>query len=107
QFLDTNRPQKTAIVDGSWFRGRHEVKFGGSYRRVDDQSLTGFGNGWLDFEQDADTGLTLAVPFRNYVQNTRADYSSLYVGDTISLNRLTINGALRFDRATDSVLAAK
>ena len=73
---------------------------------VDDQSLTGFGNGWLDFEQDADTGLTLAVPFRNYVQNTRADYSSLYVGDTISLNRLTINGALRFDRATDSVLAA-
>ena len=46
------------------------------------------------------------MPFRNYVQNTRADYSSLYVGDTISLNRLTMNAALRLDRATDSVLAA-
>jgi hypothetical protein len=30
-------------------------------------------------------------------------YTSAYVGDTISLNRLTLNAALRFDRATSSV----
>jgi hypothetical protein len=106
QFLVTDRPQKTVIVDGNWFRGVHEIKFGGSYRRVNDHSETGFGNGWLNFEQDAESGLTLAIPFRNYLQNTSADYSSLYVGDTVSLNRLTVNGALRYDRATDSVLAS-
>jgi len=105
-FLDTNRPQKTGIVDGSWFRGRHELKFGGSFRRVDDETFTGYGNGWLDQEQDAETGLTIAIPFRNYLQNTRADYSSLYAGDTISFNRLTLNAALRYDRTTDSVLGA-
>src|SRR3954464_2567687 len=106
-FLITDRPQKTALVDGNWFRGAHEIKFGGSFRRVNDHSETGFGNGWLNFEQDAASGLTLAIPFRNYLQNTSADYSSLYVGDTLSLNRVTLNGALRYDRATDSVLAAK
>ena len=103
---DTNRPQKTVIVDGSWFRGRHEVKFGGSFRRVNDQTFTGFGNGWLDLEQDSDSGTTLAIPFRNYIQNTRGDYSALYAGDTIAFNRLTVNAALRLDRATDSVLGA-
>jgi len=107
QFLVTDRPQKTVILDGNWFRGAHEIKFGGSFRRVNDHSETGFGNGWLNFEQDAASGLTLAIPFRNYLQNTSADYSSLYVGDTLSLNRVTLNGALRYDRATDSVLAAK
>jgi hypothetical protein len=106
QFLDTNRPQSTVIVDGSWFRGRHELRFGGTFRRVNDETKTGFGNGWLNFEQDATTGLTIAVPFRTYVQNTRGDYTSFYAGDTIALNRLTANLAVRFDRTTDSVLGA-
>ena len=105
-FLDTNRPQKTVIVDGSWFRGRHELKFGGSFRRVNDETFTGYGNGWLDLEQDSDSGTTIAIPFRNYIQNTRGDYSALYAGDTIAFNRLTVNAALRLDRTTDSVLGA-
>jgi Carboxypeptidase regulatory-like domain/TonB-dependent Receptor Plug Domain len=105
EYYITNRPQKTILVDGNWFRGHHEVKFGGSFRRVNDTTNVGFGNGWLDFEQDAD-GTTVAVAYRPYVQNTRADYGSLYVGDTLSLNRLTLNGALRYDRSTDSVLPA-
>ena len=102
----TNRPQKTGIVDGNWFHGRNEVKFGGSYRRVDDQTQTGYGNGWFDFELDAASGLTEAIAFRPYVQNVQGNYGALYAGDTLSLNRLTLNGALRYDRATDSVLAA-
>ena len=106
EFYNTTRPQKTVIVDGNWFRGAHEVKFGGSFRRVNDTTNVGFGNGWLDFEQDSTTGLTIAVPFREYLQNTQADYSALYAGDSITLNRLTANAAVRFDRATDSVLPA-
>ncbi|HVZ19468.1 MAG TPA: TonB-dependent receptor, partial [Vicinamibacterales bacterium] len=106
QYYVTNRPQKTVIGEGNWFRGRHEVKFGGTYRRVNDTTQAGYGNGWLDLEQDADSGVTIAVPFRPYVQNLQGNYSALYVGDTMSLNRLTLNGALRYDRATDSVLPA-
>ena len=104
QFYVTDRPQKTVIVDGNWFRGRHEIRFGGSFRRVNDHTELGFGNGWLDFEQDAQSGLTLAIPFRTYVLNASADYSSLYAGDTISLDRLTANVAVRYDRTTNSVL---
>ncbi len=49
-------------------------------------------------------GTTIAIPIRPYHQvNTRADYTSLYAGDTMSLDRLTLNGALRFDRTTNSV----
>jgi len=105
EYYITDRPQKTVMVDGNWFRGRHEVKFGGSYRRVNDSTNVGFGNGWLDFELDTD-GTTEAVAFRPYVQHTSANYGSLYAGDTLSFNRLTLNGALRYDRATDSVLAS-
>ena len=105
EYYITDRPQKTVMLDGNWFRGRHEVKFGGSYRRVDDSTNLGFGNGWLDFEQDA-AGTTLAIAYRPYVQNTQADYASVYAGDTWMFSRLTLNGALRYDRATDSVLAS-
>jgi Carboxypeptidase regulatory-like domain/TonB-dependent Receptor Plug Domain len=106
QFYVTDRPQKTVLVDGNWFQGRQELKFGGSFRGVNDHTELGFGNGWLNYEQDAETGLTLAVPFRTYIQNTSADYSALYLGDTISLSRLTANLAVRYDRTTDSVLAS-
>jgi hypothetical protein len=106
QFYVTDRPQKTALVDGNWFRGIHEFKFGGSFRRVNDHTEVGFGNGWLDLEQDAESGLTLAIPFRTYVQNTTADYDALYAGDTIALSRLTANFAIRYDRSTNSVRAS-
>ena len=48
-------------------------------------------------------GTTIAIPIRPYHQKNRAFYTSFYAGDTIALDRLTLNGSLRFDRTTDSV----
>ncbi|HEV3486883.1 MAG TPA: TonB-dependent receptor, partial [Vicinamibacterales bacterium] len=106
QYLDTQRPQRTVLADASWFRGRHEVKFGASWRRVEDETFFGFGNGWLNIELDGDSGLTLAIPFRDYYQKNSGDYSSAYIGDTITWDRLTANIALRYDRTTNSALEA-
>ena len=103
-FLDTERPQAALLADGSWFRGRHEVKFGGSWRHVEDETAFGYGNGWLNIELDPESALVLAIPFRPYFQKNAGNYSSLYVGDTISWDRLTANLALRYDRTTNSAL---
>ena len=105
-YLDTQRPQRTVLADASWFRGRHEVKVGASWRRVEDETFFGFGNGWLNIELDADSALVLAIPFRDYHQKNSGDYSSAYIGDTITWDRLTANLALRYDRTANSTLEA-
>jgi hypothetical protein len=105
-FLDTNRPQQTIMADGSWFRGNHEIRFGASWRHVVDETELGFGNGWLNIEVDPEAAVVLAVPFRPYVQKNAANYSALYLGDTITWDRVTANLALRYDRTTNSALEA-
>src|SRR3954466_6404834 len=101
-FLDTDRPQVVFNGDGNWFRGRHELKFGASARHYTDDSVIQYPGGFLDIELNA-AGTTFAIPIRPYHQVNHALYSSLYAGDTISLDRLTVNGSVRFDRPTNSV----
>jgi hypothetical protein len=101
-FLDTDRPQVVFNGDGNWFRGRHEIKFGASVRRYTDDTVLQYPGGFLDVELNA-AGTTIAIPVRPYHQVNHALYSSFYAGDTISLDRLTLNGAVRFDRTTNSV----
>jgi hypothetical protein len=101
-FSGNDRPQVVVNGDGNWFRGRHEVRFGASMRNYKDDLVTRYAGDFLDIQIDA-AGTTLAIPIRPYHQVNRAVYSSLYVGDTLSLDRLTLNGSLRFDRATSSV----
>src|SRR5262249_45341731 len=86
----------------SWFRGKHEVRFGASVRHYVDENTTRFAGDFEDIEIDPD-GTTIAIPLRPFHHVNRALYSSLYAGDTISLDRLTLNAAIRFDRTTDSV----
>jgi hypothetical protein len=100
---NNDRPQVVFNGDGSWFRGRHEVKFGASTRRYTDDRTLRYGGDMEVVELDAESGLSVAIPIRPYRQVNHALYTSAYVGDTISLNRLTLNAALRFDRATSSV----
>jgi hypothetical protein len=100
---NNDRPQVVFNGDGSWFRGRHEVKFGASARRYTDDRTLRYGGDMEVVELDAESGLSVAIPIRPYRQVNHALYTSAYVGDTISLNRLTLNAALRFDRATSSV----
>jgi hypothetical protein len=104
QYYETDRPQSTAVLEGNYFRGRHEIKFGGSFRHVEDVTNLGYGNGWLDVELDAASHLVLAIPVRPFTQENAANYSALYLGDTLTFNRLTANLALRYDRTTNSAL---
>jgi hypothetical protein len=101
-FSANDRPQIVFNGDGNWFRGNHEVRFGASLRNYKDDQITRYAGDFLDVQLDPD-GTTLAIPIRPYHQVNRALYTSLYVGDTLSLDRLTLNGSLRFDRATSSV----
>lgn len=38
--VSTDRPQSTFALDSNYFRGRHEVKFGFSYRTADVEATT-------------------------------------------------------------------
>ena len=101
QFSDNDRPQIVFNGDGNWFRGKHEVRFGASARHYTDDQTVRYAGDFLDIQLDA-AGTTLAIPIRPYHQVNRAMYTSLYVGDTMTLDRLTLNGSIRFDRATSS-----
>ena len=67
----TDRPDYSAHVDGNWFRGSHEITFGGSWRNTkDDEFLEYPGNGVdslhnADFaDHAADAGADLAAVLR-------------------------------------------
>ena len=97
-----DRPQVVFNGDGNWFRGNHEIRFGASVRNYEDETTIRYPGDFLDIELDPD-GTTLAIAVRPYRQVNRAVYTSLFAGDTISLDRLTLNASVRYDRATSSV----
>jgi hypothetical protein len=99
----TNRPQDQANADGNYFRGVHEVKFGFEYRRTPVSSISQWpGNQtWSVYDAASVTGdpnIGLAEITRGAFPNLTMKDTSFYAGDTISLNRTTIDAALRFDR---------
>src|SRR5262249_45509032 len=103
-FFSTTRPQDYAAGDASYFKNKHEVKFGFSWRRTPVDSLsqvpghhiitihTGYPNMIAQAQQD-------------FVASTVGKYTNAFVTDTISLNRLTIIAGVRWDRATSSLKA--
>jgi hypothetical protein len=103
----TDRPDWSGHVDGNWFRGRHEVTFGGSLRHTrDDEFLEYPGNG-IDSLHSSDYATTRSMQaqlWRPFFAASEVDTQSLYVGDTVRFGRLTVNGALRFDRSAASML---
>jgi Carboxypeptidase regulatory-like domain len=100
----SERPMNTAAADGSYFVGKHELKFGFSWRKVEVHSATvypgnksiSYHNGYPNMivEVDAD-----------HVLDASAKYIDGWIGDTITLNRLTAQLGVRFDRQSDSALA--
>ncbi len=100
----SDRPMNTAAGEGSYFAGRHELKFGFSWRKTEvhsastwpgDKILT-FANGYPDMIAELDP-----VNFLN----ASAKYMSGWVSDTITANRLTANIGVRFDRQSDGLPA--
>jgi hypothetical protein len=92
------RPQTQYRADGSTFFEtgslNHELKFGAGFREVEQQTQSGWvhnqyvgygGGGGVNFSRPANS-------------NTTANYTDLYVGDTLLFGNLTIQGGLRYDQ---------
>ncbi len=99
----TNRPQYYAAGDGSYFKNRHEVKFGFSYRRTPVDSLSVWpGSRIVTFWSGYPT--IGGQVTRDNAYNTLGQYVSMFATDTMSLNRATLTVGLRFDHQTSSLL---
>jgi hypothetical protein len=100
----TDRPSNYVGADASRFAGRHEVKFGFSWRRTPVESLTAqpgskivtIWNGYPNM---------LARPTRDYPVDTSATYINGFVTDTIAWDRVTLVAGARVDRQTSSLSA--
>ena len=98
----SDRPQDSIGADGSVFRGHHELKFGFGWRRAPVKSTDIYpGNGIITVHNGYPD--MLAYVRRNWALNATGRYQSAYVGDTWSVNRLTANFGLRWDRQTSSL----
>ncbi len=107
----TKRPQDNVIVDGNYFKGIHEIKFGFAWRKASVDSVTSWGQDY--YSMDDNPGPLVSGSGYPYMlvqitppnaSNTQAVYKNFYVGDTISMKRATINLGLRYDDQVASVL---
>ncbi len=103
------RPQKTFNVDVSKFLnalgGTHDLTIGVGYRSVDATAGTLWpGNGILAIE-NSPTDLRAQV-FRQGLGTNRASYFDVYLGDTFSVKRLTVDAGVRFDSQSGKALAS-
>jgi hypothetical protein len=98
----STRPQHYAGGDASYFHGMHELKVGGGWRKTPVQTqqtwpASHFVSNWETYPN------MLVQVARDYQANTNAEYINGFLTDTISLNRLTLTGGVRFDRQTSSL----
>jgi hypothetical protein len=111
---ETVRPQKQYRLDGSKFFDmgsmNHELKFGFGYRNTPVDSSTvwpGASHGHWDFanttgsvcaNQGLPAGCGQAILPRDVALGYAEKYNDFYVGDTVLLGNLTLQGGLRWDR---------
>ena len=101
----TVRPQYNTNLEANWFRGKHEVKAGFGYRTADvDSFATVPGNGIITYH-DGYPNMIAEVTAWNHDSSTAGKYVSGFLSDTISLDRMTINLGVRWDRQSSSVKA--
>jgi hypothetical protein len=103
----TDRPQEAVMAEGSYFRGKHEVTFGASWRRVTMRA----GSAWSSSRGDGVVSYHIGYPdilatvVSPWETAARAYYGAGWVGDTVTLARATINAGIRFDWQRDDALA--
>lgn len=99
------RPQQTAMADGNWFLGKHEIKYGVAWRKAaaDADVQWGAGGGYhVHLGSYATNGAGYIIAVRPYKVDQEAVYMGGYIGDTISFDRMTVNLGLRIDRGAAS-----
>jgi hypothetical protein len=98
----TDRPQDNFSLDGNTFKGHHELKYGFGWRRAQVTSTDAYpGNGIITVHIGYPD--MLAYIRRDYALKSDTSYLSGYAGDTISLNRATVNLGVRWDRQASSL----
>ena len=95
------RPQHNVNVDGNWFKagfgGSHNFKYGIGWRRTDAFSQTIWPGDKIQGRIESASS-SVARLYREGAGTDRTEYFSLYVGDTFSQDRLTLDLGLRYDR---------
>ena len=106
EHYETVRPQWQGTMDGNMFKGKHEFKFGFGWRRadVDSTSIVPGGNSIRTHHSGYPSMIASVVVWNDYT-SARGEYASAYFGDTITLDRMTLNAGLRWDRQSGSVKA--
>jgi hypothetical protein len=109
-FYETKRPDNSILADANWFRGKHEIVFGGSWRHTKDDELQEFPGSGADNLQATDYATSRRITaylYRPFFASSVAVNQSFYVGDTIHAGRLTAQLSLRFDRTYESMLESR
>ncbi len=102
----TETPQEWAAADASWPLGRHEIRFGGSFRSFDVHALSAWPGSkivslYFDYpEIDAQA-------IRDFALNTASRFVSAYGGDRLTLGRWTLDGGVRLDTTSSEVAATR
>jgi hypothetical protein len=101
----SSRPQRYVGGDANYFAGKHEIKFGAAWRStpVDTQQIWPASH--LVASWDGYPNMLVQVA-RDYQAVTEAKYLNGFITDTISLDRLTVIGGIRFDHQVSSLGAA-
>ncbi len=90
------RPQDTINVDASYFRGNHEFKFGYAYRRASTNSSSLVPGTGIEARTETARGKIARIQ-RELVTSYKGSYNALYLQDTYSSGRLTVQGGVRWD----------
>jgi len=98
----THRPQHFFGGDGSYFLGVHEVRFGGAWRSATADTQRTWPASHLVASWQGYPNMLVQVA-RDYDSFTTGHYIDAFATDTISLDRLTLTGGVRFDRQTSSL----
>jgi hypothetical protein len=101
----STRPQHYVGGDASYFAGIHELKVGAAWRSTPVNTQQVWPASHLIASWDGYPNMFVQVA-RDYAAVTEAKYLNGYITDTISLNRLTINGGIRFDHQESSLGSA-
>jgi Carboxypeptidase regulatory-like domain/TonB-dependent Receptor Plug Domain len=106
-FYETKRPDNSVLADANWFKGKHEIAFGGSWRHTKDDERQEFPGSGVDNLQAADYATSRRIQawlWRPFFASSVGVNQSLYVGDTIHSGRMSTQLSLRYDRSYASML---
>jgi hypothetical protein len=90
------RPQDSINVDASYFRGNHELKFGFAYRRASVASSSLLPGTGIEARSETARGKIARIQ-RELVSEYKGSYHALYLQDTFTSGRLTVQGGVRWD----------